>query len=125
MRQMKTGNRQRIPEQHRDCARAMRSDSTKAENILWQALRNKHLDGFKFKRQAPIRNYIVDFVCFESQLIVEVDGSQHIESNYDKIRDAALTAAGFRVLRFWNDEVIRNIDGTCKHILLELKNTGE
>jgi very-short-patch-repair endonuclease len=122
---MKTGNRQRIPEHHRDYARAMRADWTKAENILWQSLRNKQLDGFKFKRQVPIGSYIVDLVCFESQLIVEVDGSQHVENDYDKMRDAALTAGGFRVLRFWNDEIVRNIDGACKHILLELKNTGE
>jgi very-short-patch-repair endonuclease len=122
---MKTGNRRRIPEQHRDYARAMRADSTKAENILWQALRNKQLNGFRFKRQVPSESYIVDFICFDSRLIVEVDGSQHIENEYDRIRDAALVSAGFRVLRFWNDEVLKNLDGACKHILLELRNTGE
>ncbi len=122
---MKAGNRRHVPEQHRDYARAMRSDSTKAENVLWQALRNKQLSGFKFKRQVPIENYIVDFVCFESRLVIEVDGSQHIESEYDKVRDAALTAAGFRLLRFWNDEILKNIDGACKHILFELRNVGE
>lgn len=122
---MKTGNRRHIPDQHRDYARAMRTDSTKAENMLWQALRNRQLEGFKLKRQVPIENYIVDFACFDSRLIIEVDGSQHIESDYDKARDAALSQAGFRILRFWNDEIIKNLDNACRHILLELRNTGE
>jgi very-short-patch-repair endonuclease len=121
---MKTGSRRRVPDQHRDYARAMRADSTKGENILWQAIRNRQLEGFKFKRQVPIENYIVDFVCFDSRLIIEVDGSQHIESEYDRLRDKALSTAGFRILRFWNDEIVRNINGACLRILIELKNTG-
>jgi very-short-patch-repair endonuclease len=122
---MKTGSRRRIPDQHRDYARAMRADSTKAESMLWKAIRNKQLEGFKVKRQVPIENYIVDFVCFDARLIIEVDGSQHTESEYDKQRDAELSQAGFRILRFWNDEVTKNLDGACRHILIELRNTGE
>jgi very-short-patch-repair endonuclease len=117
--------RQKVPDQHRDFARSMRSDSTKAENILWQALRNKQLEGFKFKRQVPIERYIIDFVCFEARLVIEVDGSQHVDSLSDLARDAALTRSGFRIRRFWNHDVERNIAGVCHDILLELKNSGE
>ena len=76
---MKPGRR-RVPDQNRQFARDMRADSTKAENMLWQVVRNKQLEGFKFKRQVPIENYIVDFVCFEARLVIELDGSQHIEN---------------------------------------------
>ena len=107
---MKTGSRRRVPEQHRDYARAMRADSTKAENMLWQAIRNKQLHGFKFKRQVPIGRYIVDFVCFERKLIVEVDGGQHADSFSDRARDAWLQDQGFCVLRFWNNDVLKSAD---------------
>ena len=69
----------------------MRADSTKAENMLWQALRNKQLEGLKFKRQVPLDGYILDFVCFDARLIVEVDGSQHAELTSD-----AATGSSFR-----------------------------
>ncbi|MBL8578349.1 MAG: endonuclease domain-containing protein [Mesorhizobium sp.] len=111
--------RQPVPPTHRSFARAMRADSTKAENVLWQALRNKQLGGFKFKRQVPLDGYILDFVCFEAKLIVEVDGGQHAESDSDARRDRHFEAAGFGVLRFWNDDVLRNIDGVCVEILRE------
>jgi very-short-patch-repair endonuclease len=97
----------------------MRADATKAENILWPALRNKQLEGLKFKRQEPLDGYILDFVCFEARLIVEVDGGQHAESHRDAARDYHFEAAGFRVLRFWNDDVVKNIDGVCLMILRE------
>jgi very-short-patch-repair endonuclease len=73
----------------------------------------------------PIEGYITDFICFEARLIVEVDGSQHVESDYDRTRDGVLRGAGFRVPRFWNDEVARALDDACQQILVELKNTGE
>jgi very-short-patch-repair endonuclease len=111
--------RQPVPPQHRAFARSMRADSTKAENVLWQALRNKQLGGLKFKRQVPLEGYIIDFVCFEARLIVEVDGGQHSESQSDAARDRHFEAAGFRVLRCWNDEVLKNIDGVCLAILRE------
>ena len=97
----------------------MRADSTKAENVLWQALRNWQLDGLKFKRQVPLDGYILDFVCFDAKLMVEVDGSQHAESERDAARDRHFEAAGFKVLRFWNDDVLTGIDGVCLMILRE------
>ena len=97
----------------------MRADSTRAENLLWQALRNKQLEGLKFRRQVPLDGYILDFVCFEAMLIVEVDGGQHSESRRDEARDSHFAAKGFRTLRVWNDEVVDNIDGVCAAILLE------
>ena len=91
----------------------MRADATKAENLLWQALRNRQLEGLKFKRQVPLGGYILDFVCFDAKLIVEVDGGQHSESAKDMERDGYFESQGFRRLRFWNDEVVENIDGVC------------
>lgn len=97
----------------------MRADSTKAETILWQALRARQLGGLKFKRQVPLDGFILDFVCFERKLIVEVDGGQHSESGRDAARDRHFEAAGFFVLRCWNDEVLENLDGVCAAILHE------
>ncbi|PWW03503.1 very-short-patch-repair endonuclease [Hoeflea marina] len=113
------------PPVHRSRARAMRADATRPEAILWQALRDRQLEGFKFRRQVPLRGYILDFVCFEARLIVEVDGHQHADSERDVRRDAVFGADGFRVLRFWNDEVLTNAEGVCRAILAELQNTGE
>ncbi|MGF9562120.1 endonuclease domain-containing protein [Neorhizobium sp. JUb45] len=114
-----------IPDKHRRYAKAMRTDSTKAENLMWQAMRNRQLEGFKFRRQVPTGGYILDFVCFEAQLIIEVDGGQHSESASDAVRDAYFRSQGFRVLRFWNDEVERNLDGVVMKIVAELMNRGE
>lgn len=85
--------------------------------MLWQALRGKKLESMKFKRQVPVDNYILDFVCFSEKLIIEVDGAQHSGNDKDKRRDAHFEALGFRILRFWNNEVERNLDGVCQHIL--------
>ncbi|KQY20978.1 endonuclease domain-containing protein [Rhizobium sp. Root483D2] len=115
----------KVPDPHRHFARTMRADATVAENLLWQAVRNRQLEGFKFKRQVPLDGYILDFVCFEARLIVEVDGSQHAENSRDLVRDAFFRGQGFRILRFWNDEVVQNLDAVCLAILAELKNTGE
>src|SRR5262245_46573405 len=95
----------------------MRADATKAENLLWQALRNKQLEGMKFKRQVPLDGCILDFVCFEARLIVEVDGGQHSESPRDAARDRHFETQGFRTIRFWNDEIERNLDAVCLAIL--------
>ncbi|WP_457940267.1 endonuclease domain-containing protein [Mesorhizobium sp. 10J20-29] len=111
--------RQAVPPPHRSFARKMRADATKAENVLWQALRRKQLEGLKFKRQVPLDGYILDFVCFDAKLVVEVDGSQHAESAQDQARDRHFEAAGFRVLRFWNDDVLTGLDGVCMVILRE------
>jgi very-short-patch-repair endonuclease len=89
-------------------ARAMRREPTEAEAVLWRILRGRRLSALKFRRQAPIRPYIADFVCFEHRLIVEADGSQHAESPHDEKRDAFLAIQGFSVLRFWNAEILTN-----------------
>lgn len=111
--------RQTIPPAHRKFARAMRQDATRAENLLWQALRGKKLEGLKFKRQVPLDGYILDFVCMDKKIIVEVDGGQHSDSSRDTRRDAHFTEQGFRTIRFWNDEITGNLDGVCRHILFE------
>lgn len=100
----------------RDRARSMRKAATPAERAMWRLLRLERL-GVKFRRQAWFGDYIADFVCFSPRLVVEVDGSQHADSAYDAVRDAAFSARGYRVLRFWNNEVLRNPDGVCRAIL--------
>ncbi len=103
----------------------MRADPTTPEAMLWRALRDRQLAGAKFRRQVPLRGYILDFVCFEARLIIEVDGAQHGDSLHDLNRDALFRGEGFRILRFWNDEVLQRLDDVCRHILSELRNSGE
>ncbi len=90
--------------------KALRKRLTDAEQLLWNYLRMKQIEGLKFRRQQPIGNYIVDFVCFENRIIIEVDGGQHAENNKDRERDLYLQRNGFRGLRFWNNEVLQNIN---------------
>jgi len=85
----------------------MRKEPTEAEKRLWRILRDRRFSGYKFRRQVPIGDYIADFVCFEGRLIVEADGSQHAESARDEKRDAWFAAQGFRIRRFWNEEILR------------------
>jgi very-short-patch-repair endonuclease len=92
-------------------ARQLRKNSTLAERKLWRYLRSRSLSGFKFVRQQPIGPYVVDFICREKRLVVEVDGGQHAESRRDAIRDRWLIEHRFRVLRFWNNDVLENIEG--------------
>jgi very-short-patch-repair endonuclease len=94
----------------RDRARGLRRDMTEAERALWYLLRSRRFSGFKFRRQMPIGHYIADFVCLECRLIVEADGGQHAESTYDERRDRWLKDQGFRVLRFWNFDILRKRD---------------
>ncbi|AZO26746.1 MULTISPECIES: endonuclease domain-containing protein [Mesorhizobium] len=101
----------------RNFARTMRREATDAESRLWQELRGRRLDGIKFRRQVPIGRFVADFVCAEARLIVEIDGSQHAESRHDQERDAELKARGFRVLRFWNDDVLRDLNAVCDTII--------
>jgi very-short-patch-repair endonuclease len=100
-------------------APALRKQPTDAERVLWQRLRGKQL-GVTFRRQHPYLNYVLDFVCFERRLVVEVDGSQHLESLHDQRRDRDLQAAGFKVLRFWNNEVLTQTDAALERIISEL-----
>lgn len=102
----------------RQAARSLRTNSTEAERVLWYHLRAARLQGYKFRRQTPLGRYIVDFVCFEAHLIVEVDGGQHGEQQaYDRQRTAWLEGQGFRVLRFWNTEVLGNVEGVKEVIV--------
>jgi len=106
--------------QKRDRARELRRDMTDAERRLWRCLRLRQLDGFRFRRQVPVGPYIADFACLEASLLVEVDGGQHDGSEGDPVRDAFLRRHGFRVLRFWNNEVLADPEGVCEVILHRL-----
>jgi very-short-patch-repair endonuclease len=99
-------------------SRALRRDSTDAEKRLWAILRNRKLDGWKFRRQVPIDSFIVDFCCIKARLIVELDGGQHADARkrYDDKRSRELKARGFRVLRFWNSEVLQETEGVIQEI---------
>jgi len=102
-------------------ARELRKNSTDAEKCLWQKLRNRQLGGYKFKRQVPIGHYIVDFMCESASLIVELDGGQHAEQQaYDDKRTAFLQAKGFKVLRYWNNEVLENTGNVLISLTLAL-----
>ncbi len=87
-------------------AKAMRHNPTEAERELLLLLRNRRLAAFKFRRQVPMGPYIADFLCFEAKLIIEADGSQHLDSNADDSRDAELRRRGFHLLRFWNNDIL-------------------
>ena len=102
-------------------AKRMRRESTDAERKLWSILRAKRLVGWKFKRQQQLDFYIVDFVCFSARLIVEADGSQHAENVADEARTSYLEDQGFRVLRFWNIDILNNPDGVATAILAALE----
>jgi very-short-patch-repair endonuclease len=98
--------RQRVPNQKRAFAKTLRAQATEAETVLWRLLRSRRLAHLKFRRQVPLGPWIVDFVSFERRLIVEVDGSQHVDSDRDRQRDNNLSERGFRILRFWNNDVL-------------------
>lgn len=98
-------------------ARMLRERSTNVEKLLWQRLKSRQLEGYKFRRQQPIGTYIVDFVNFEKRIVIELDGGQHaIKKDSDKKRDGWLTAEGFEILRFWNNEIFENIEGVLEVI---------
>jgi len=99
-------------------ARRLRRHQTDAEQILWFRLRGRRLAGWKFKRQVPIDRFVVDFVCGDAKLIVELDGGQHADRTLqDEERTKTLEAMGYLVLRFWNNDVMRNIEGVLEEIL--------
>jgi len=98
-------------------AKQLRRNATDAENLLWHKLRNRQMNGHKFRRQQPLGTYIVDFVCHELRLVVELDGGQHaVDTERDQTRDAHLRAQGYTVLRFWNNEVFENFEGVLTTI---------
>lgn len=109
-----------VSPRNRTSAKAMRRVMTDAELKLWNELRAHRLMGLGFRRQVPIAGYIVDFACSEKRLVVEVDGSQHGEdagAAHDAIRTLKLEQDGWTVLRFWNDDLLRDVDGVCAHIV--------
>lgn len=102
---------------HTPIAKALRRRMTDTEQFLWRHLRAHRLHGIKFKRQQPIGSYIVDFVCFEARLVIEVDGGQHQACESDRIRDTWLESQGFKVLRFWNHEVLTESVAVLERII--------
>jgi very-short-patch-repair endonuclease len=101
-------------------ARRLRSDATDAERALWRRLRSRSLDGHKFVRQEPVGPYTVDFICREARLVIEVDGGQHADNRHDVVRDQWLTSHNYRVLRFWNNDVLGNVAGVLETIATAL-----
>src|SRR5215470_19713982 len=106
-------------------SRRLRRDSTAAELKLWNRLRARAIDGNKFVRQEPVGPFIVDFVCRERRLVVEVDGGQHATDARDAVRDRWLSEQHYRVLRFWNNDVMGNIDGVLETIADALQRSAE
>jgi len=98
----------------------MRREPTDAEAAMWRLLRERRLSAFKFRRQVPFKNYILDFVCFEKRLVIEIDGSQHAESQGDATREAALAAEGFQTARYWNNDVLQQPVAVQEDILAKL-----
>ena len=107
----------RVADFIRKRARRLRRDSTDAERALWRLLRSRPLKDVKFRRQTPVGPWVVDFVAFEQRLVVEADGSQHLDSKRDLARDADLQARGFLVLRFWNNDILHNTEGVLHRIV--------
>lgn len=104
-----------------DNAKSLRSNMTEAEQRLWYYLRANRFMGLKFKRQKPLGTYIVDFVCMEEKLIIELDGGQHAENlSYDHKRDSWLRSQRFTVLRFWNNELFNETESVLEKIRLTL-----
>jgi very-short-patch-repair endonuclease len=104
----------------------MRREMTDAERLLWSQLRQRQVAGLKFRRQHPLGSFIVDFACIEAGLVIEVDGGQHDERQpADEARTAWLNSQGYRVLRFWNNEVLDNLDGVREAIWTALQGDGD
>jgi len=102
-------------------ARNLRSQSTDAEQLIWRHLKNRQIAGFKFRRQHPLPPFIVDFVCLEAGLVVELDGGQHVErSAQDAARTSKLNEMGFRVIRFWDDEALKQTEAVLEEVLRQL-----
>jgi very-short-patch-repair endonuclease len=98
----------------------MRLAPTDAEHAMWRLLRDRRLSSLKFRRQVPFRSYILDFVCFERRIVVEIDGSQHAGSLRDKMRDEVLASEGFRVIRYWNNDVLQRRNAVLEDLFAKL-----
>ena len=103
----------------KNLVKKLRRNMTAAEKAIWHKLRNKQL-GVKFRRQQPTGKYIVDFACFENRLVIEIDGGEHLQSYKDSIRDEWFKENGYKVLRFWNNDVLKNTDGVIQRIVSEI-----
>ena len=107
-------------------ARELRKNSTPQEQKIWNIIKDRKILGLRFVRQYPIGKYIVDFACRKEKIIIEIDGSQHNEDEnilYDKERTAFLKSKGYKVIRFWNNDVDNNIDGIYEYLIYNLKQT--
>jgi very-short-patch-repair endonuclease len=104
----------------RNFAKKMRRESTEAEAATWRLLRHRRLALHKFRRQVPFQNFILDFVCFERRIIIEIDGSQHADSERDTAREAVLMAEGFRIARYWNNDVLQRPSAVLEDIFAKL-----
>jgi len=116
---VKTMNKRKIEQKTLSHARRLRREQTPQETILWSRLRDRRLDGMKFRRQYPVGKYVADFVCLEKKLIVELDGWQHGIGEglkHDEERTRFLESEGYEVLRFWNNDVNGNLDGVLLKI---------
>ncbi|HEY3791819.1 MAG TPA: DUF559 domain-containing protein [Bradyrhizobium sp.] len=107
----------------RDFAKTMRREPTDAEAAMWRWLRNRRL--FKFRRQVPFQNFILDFVCFQRRLIIEIDGSQHASRERDASRDAILIAKDFQIARYWNNDVLQSPSVVLEDIFARLTEDGD
>jgi very-short-patch-repair endonuclease len=112
------GPKTEMPNQN---ARRLRLESTDTERRLWAVLRDRRLAGYRFRRQHPIGNFIVDFACTKHHLIIEVDGSQHADSEDDQRRTSLLEAEGWRVIRFWDNDALTNTEGVLLAVLEALQ----
>jgi very-short-patch-repair endonuclease len=104
----------------REFARKMRREPTDAEAAMWRLLRDRRLAPFKFRRQVPFQNFILDFVCFERRIVIEIDGSQHASSGRDTAREVVLMAEGFRIARYWSNDVLLKPTSVLEDILAKL-----
>ncbi len=112
----------RINKEMTSRARSLRSSMTDAERLLWRAIRAKQLDGYRFRRQHPIGHYILDFACLDKKCVIELDGGQHQDQvAYDERRTLFLKMQGWQVLRFWNNDVMTNLDGVLFTVADKLK----
>jgi len=103
-------------------ARVLRNNATDAERALWKALRGRQIEGFRFRRQMPIAGYIADFACPDAGLVIELDGGQHFENvEYDEKRTGLLAAAGYRVVRYWNHDVMHRFDEVVADVCRQLR----
>jgi very-short-patch-repair endonuclease len=113
-----------VTKRNRSFAKTMRRNATDVEGVMWRLLRHRRLAGFKFRRQVPFQDYILDFVCFERKIVIETDGSQHFESKRDQERDLVLSGEGFRVLCYWNNDVLQRPASVLEDIFARLADDG-